>query len=638
MIFSAFSPQPAGAFFKGLEEKISKQFKKQEEGHVSPKETEKREIQPLQAYATSLKAVNLRSGPGTEHNKIKTLSPGTVVVVVETRGNWMKIKVPLPSGTTAKGWASKPFFKLHDLGYRPPVQSETASANVSPPQAETKHESPSQALDQSPEQSPDGEQLQNVLYAGYSKEFQPVKQMLILGDLDGVEKFYAEKEEKITKNKSKKSDWDVVKSVGLLRWIERGTLHLDQGNLDGSIRAFTNAEDILDFRQSPSGKKGKTITRSLGFLLETITGNEEIRPYSGEGYEKVLMLNYKSISYLLKGDRKAYNVTRRAIDWQNLEKEAFQKKLEKTIRDLKSKEASNTQADSTSVENSAASPAANLSPANTGWTKKYQEFDSIADRVPSAFVNPFGYYVSGMIQEFESRKDGSMRDNARISYSHALELNPQSEVLQEAIEDMKSNKNHGNKRLVHVVVADGFVPEKKMLVYQIPIPGGALPIKLPLYEPVASKVSRVEVQTGDGKRLAELSLVADVEAICLRHQKDTEPFRMLRVALSIARSGGINQLASQGGVAGTFLGMAADSMAAPDMRSWMSLPSSIQAARLYVSKDVKNLKIVSYDKQGQSLAEKVVDVNQGSDAFIYARSIETQMYTNGSKDFWVAAP
>lgn len=636
MIFSVFSLQPANAFFKGLEEKISKRFKKQEEKHISPKETERREIQPLQAYATSLKTVNLRSGPGTEHSKIRTLSPETVVVIVETRDNWMKIKVPLPSGTTIKGWASKPFFKVHDLGYRPPVRSETVNANTSPSQAETKQESLSQTSGQSSEQSSDEGQLQDVLYAGYSKEFQPVKQMLALGDLDGVERFYTEKEEKIIKSKSKKSDWDIIKSTGFLRWIERGTLHLDQGNLDGSIQAFTNAEDILDFRKSPSGKKGKTITRSLGFLLETLTGNEEIRPYSGEGYEKVLMLNYKSIAYLLKGDRKAYNVTRRAIDWQNIEREAFQKELEKAKRDLKSKETSNASTGSSSIESSAANPAANLSSVNLGWTKKYQEFDNIADRVPSAFVNPFGYYVSGMIQEFESRENNSMKDNARISYSHALELNPQSKVLQQAVKDMKSKKNHDDKRLVHVVVADGFVPEKKMLVYQIPILGGVLPIKLPLYEPVASKVARVEVQTSDGKHLAELSLVADVEAICLRHQKDTEPLRMLRVALAIARSGGINQLASHGGIAGTFISMAADSMAAPDMRSWMSLPASIQAARLYVSKDVKNLKIVSYDKQGQSLAEKMVNVNQESDAFIYARSIETQMYMNEAKAFWVA--
>ncbi|MCK5666771.1 MAG: hypothetical protein KAI17_24945, partial [Thiotrichaceae bacterium] len=228
-----------------------------------------------------------------------------------------------------------------------------------------------------------------------------------------------------------------------------------------------------------------------------------------------------------------------------------------------------------------------------------------------------------------------LKDNARIAYEKALKLNPKSQVLKQAVKDMKSKKSSGSRRLLHVVVADGFAPEKKMLVYNFPSGEGVIPIKLPIYEPVVSKVARVEVQTTGGRRLATLSLVADVEAICLRHQKDTEAFRSLRMSIATARAMGVNQVARNIGIFGGLFSSVND-MAAPDMRSWMSLPATLQAARLYISKNTRKLKIVSFDARGRRLASKTVAINNKSSAFIYARSIDKQLYVNGSKTLWTA--
>lgn len=144
------------------------------------------------------------------------------------------------------------------------------------------------------------------------------------------------------------------------------------------------------------------------------------------------------------------------------------------------------------------------------------------------------------------------------------------------------------------------------------------------------------MQTTGGKRLATLSPVADVEAICLRHQKDTEAFRSLRMTLAITRAVGVNQASKKLGIFGNLLSTTVNDMAAPDMRSWMSLPATLQAARLHVSKNTKKLKIVSFDARGRRLATKTVNINTKSDAFIYARSIDKQLYVNGSKTLWTA--
>jgi len=534
----------------------------------------------LKEIAIAKKNTNLRAGPGTGNQKIGRIPLGTEVVVLSRNGKWLQVRVLLPQGYKV-GWAYAPLFELENF--------KTSTRRVQ-----------SHPVERS-----------NLFYAGYSQDFQVVKQAMVSGDLQAVEDFYTGREKEI--REKSQSEWELIENIGLLRWMERGTLSLDSGNLDESIRDFGRAEDILDVRQKNSQAED-FLTSLTTFAAETITGNEEFQEYPGEGYEKVLMLNYKSIAYLLDGKRKAYNVTRRAIDWQNMEKQKFEDEL----REVKEKEAPQ-----------------GISESNSEWQESYKALDVIAERVPSAYVNPFGYYVAGMIQEFESKDDRSLRDNARISYQKALDLNPQSKVLKKAVQDMKKKQPKDNKRLVHVVVADGFVPEKKMLVYQVPTNKGVVPIKLSIYEPTPSMVTRIEVQTISGKRLARLSPVADVEAICLRDQKDKQAFRSLRVGLAIARSVGVNDATSRLGVFGAILGNTVNQMAAPDMRSWMSLPASIQATRLRVSKKLKQLKIVTYAADGRRLGSKTIKLNKNKDNFVYARSIEKQLYAIDGKPLWL---
>jgi uncharacterized protein len=526
------------------------------------------------------KNANVRSAPSSSGKKVGKLIKGNEVNILKTQGKWFNITADTSTGYI-NGWV-----------YSPLIQIKSIKTTTSAPVQRSKNR-------------------KNVYYAGYSKDFQPIKRMMKKGDLKGVEAYFNKREEKIRKDS--KSGYDLINNIGLLRWMERGTLGLDTRQLNNSIDGFENAETILKVRQEDS-QASDLLSSLTTFTAETLTGNEEFQEYPGEGYEKVLMLNYKSIAYLLDGKRKAYNTTRRAIDWQIME----QKKFAEEVRESKEK----AKKENVSSKN------------DSEWQQSYKNLDRIANKVPSAYVNPFGYYVAGMVQEFESKDDRSLRDNARISYEKALELNPKSKVLKQAVKDMKK-KYDGSKRLVHIVVADGFVPEKKMLVYNVPTHRGAVPIKLSIYEPVYSNIGRIEVQTTSGKRLATLSSVADVEAICLRHQKDMEGFRTLRVGLAIARSVGVNEATSQLGIFGALVGGAVNGMAAPDMRSWMSLPSSLQAARIKISSNVSKVKIVSYDKKGRRLASKTVKINNQSDNFIYARSIEKQLYVNGSKKLWL---
>jgi len=429
--------------------------------------------------------------------------------------------------------------------------------------------------------------------------------------------------------KKAQSEEELVERIGFLPWLERGTLAIDKGEFDVAVNDFSAAEELLKERKKGS-KMGGFVTKVFTVAAETVSGNEELQAYQGEGWERVLMLNYKSIALLLKGDRRAYNVTRRAIDWQNIEKKTFDKKLQDEKEKLSEEiEQRKEEKDETSEQG-----------IKDGLAQAFAPMEAKAETVPSAYVNPFGFYIAGMVQEFESYNDRSLRDNARISYKKSLELNPGSKVLQRAVVDLKKPSAPAGTRLVHVIVADGFVPEKKVLTYSVQTTAAAVPLKLPIYTPVSSNVHRIEVQTTSGKRLAVLSPVADVEAICLRQQKDMQPVLTMRALASFLVASVMDSAAQQTqGIGGVLLKVVSDvrkRTAAPDTRSWMSLPATIQSARLHLRKGVSKLKIVTIDKGGKRLAAQVVQIDPNRHNIIYARSIDKVLYAQSAEKLWLA--
>jgi len=248
-------------------------------------------VQPqtrIVSTGTVSKTVNVRSGPGTSNSIAGKVTPSSDIRILSTQGKWLQIEADTSSGLV-EGWVYQPLVAISGTT-KVPI---TSAGN---PQTRSNTKS-----------------SQNIQYAGYSKEFQTVKNLMRSGNLAGVDKFYTDREATILKKNQTK--WQAMEEIGLLRWMERGTLYMDDGNLDKSIKSFTNAEDILNVRQK-SSQTSDFLSSITAFTAETVTGNEEFQEYPGEGYEKVLMLNYKSISYLLDGKRQAYNVARRAIDWQ----------------------------------------------------------------------------------------------------------------------------------------------------------------------------------------------------------------------------------------------------------------------------------------------------------------------------------
>lgn len=456
-------------------------------------------------------------------------------------------------------------------------------------------------------------------HSGYSKKFLPYRDKLAAGKVKEVQQAMLEEEKK--KDGSLSSEEELASKIRLVGLMERSSLALQTGDPDQSLRYSKLAQELIEERESES--YSKEFFSNVGGTLANVVGAGEFGRYNAPGYEKVLVLNLASMAYLLNGDDRAFNVARLAIEWQYEEKEKFEQELSKENEENEQKQGKEGAEKKKSNNSAAFGVMASLD-------KEFSKYDQKALQVPNAFVNPFGDYVTGMVNEFKSVKLKSLVSNAHIAYKQALELNPKSKVLKRAVADTKKKKSAS--RLIHVVAMDGFVPEKKVL--SIPV-AYDIDIEIPTYEPIPTSVGSIKITNMNNKVISTLHPVADIEALALRHQKDRLPGVYATVMASVVRDVGIVKAGNDimGGF-GNIMKNLLDSSQEPDTTCWMSLPSRILASRFYAPAGLKTFKVATFDKKGRKLSEKVVKLNKGKNHFVLVRSIDRTLNAYASKKIW----
>lgn len=461
-------------------------------------------------------------------------------------------------------------------------------------------------------------------YSGYAKEFHPTRQLLQQGQWEQVSTAYRDQEKKLKKNT--KNDKEYLQNVGTLGLMEQGMIYLLSGDLDRSISRISKAEQLLEIEGSDS----EAVDVTVSTLGKTVTGDREQEAYRPAGFEKVLMLNYESISYLLKGNRKAYNVARRSIDLQKREHEKFEEEIKESKKKMEEKKEEQQ-------NKGEPAPFGKVGETIRALLGKHED---VATEVPNAFVNPFGNYVTGMIHEYDAYKETmvqkSLLDNAKIAYEKGLELNPDSKLFKNAVKELEEgNRPPENTRLLHVVAGRGFAPVKMTIKTSIYIDNTEVPFQLAKYTPIPTPIKRITVETKKGKELAELSTISNIDSLVLRYQQDQTPQRIFDVTTSLIRNYAEQKGAQELGMVGDQLTEVRSSMKNPDTRSWSTLPKDLLAARFHLKKDIDTLNLVARDKNDQVIASSTVEVNDEHHDFIYTRAIQGQMKTMNSGQLWM---
>ena len=409
--------------------------------------------------------------------------------------------------------------------------------------------------------------------------------------------------------------------------IERGALLLEKGDLEAAVVAFEDAERTLKIRAQRS-YTGDAATDAKSFLGSVFSGDGEFGPYNLQPYEEVLFLNYKTIGYLLQGRSEAYNVGRRAADRQHELHANFIKMIEQAEADVK--EEQEGQDDPEILKR--------LGPVKDWIDDIRDSYAKIGDRVPSAYVNPFGYYVVGMVNEIKSYGDPTLRHNARIAYEKALELNPDSPVLKEAARAMADGFAREDQKVVHLIGSVGMVPEKHVATYGFPLYGRAevLPLKFPVYKDVQDVVETIEVRDSTGQRkLGTLSALSDIEAMILRYQKDRLGIEKLKFFAGLYPRIVEKTVLAGLGVVGDRIENQRNEQINPDMRAWLALPARFQAARLVVPANLSKVQLRSFDADGRELGRQTVDLPSDTHGFAYIRAVDRVLTVQAGRASWL---
>jgi uncharacterized protein len=455
--------------------------------------------------------------------------------------------------------------------------------------------------------------------AGYSLRYEPVRARLRSCDFSGaISQFSVTSSSPIAgaaADDEQASRPLLTSNDDFLANSELGIMNFESGNYDIALEKFNIALQAAGKREGFLRRIGRGFG---GFIL----GRGDFGPYRQRDFEEILQLNYLALNFLIQGDRKSYNVARRSGLVQRQLHDQFREKIEqaqKALRDEQNK-----------PENANASIGEILGP-------EFASFAPTARRVPNAYVNPLGPYVSAVVLEIASLEQPALRGNARAAYEEAAGLLTNGQALTRAAQAMGSPATPG-ERVVHVIVAEGLVPSRQLLRFGLQWGNQVYPLRLGQFLPEQSHVGVIDARFGGGAPVA-LDPIGDIEALVMRDQEDRLPQTYLDVVISAARDSeanrrtdGARRLLSEM----TFGAVNLSFDSTPDMRSWASLPRRVHVARLLAPTGATELRLRVRNSSGGIIIQQTVPLNpEYQQSLIYARATDTSLHVDQSRRLWV---
>ena len=540
----------------------------------------------------------------------------------------------------------------------------------------------------------------------YAEAYEPARQMLMLGQWDAVRAKLNENSTKEVKEEVEGENGEIRKTVrhetltndeemerlikeqSELSLVERGLLTLNVGDFERALFYFDAAEEKLGLTEEDSSITGAASDYGKSGL-SMLLGTEELANYELRGYEKVMLLNYKALCYMLMGDRKAYNVTRRAIDLQQEEWEKFKQLLEENKDkqydmkesvgeapgqssgrrapkteaehyDFQIEQARNMQKQLREVRNSkdirpSDRPALDqkireidgqikqlqkMKTAAVGTSPDSMSMSDVDDRtaevkkkaglVASAYVNPFADYLNAMMMEIDGFDDPTMRQNAKIAYKKVVENNRDCTVAKTAVSQVEKGIGR-NQKLVQILLSDGFSPYQleKTKIFPIPMDNRVINavVNYANATPVPTQTRGAVIKVGG--KTTKLSSLTKMESLILRDEQDRLPMRATMFGLAIIRS------ATSGAFLGNLGSALAGSIQRPDTRSWLSLPNQVFVARVAVPKNQKTLKLQTMNAKDQPLATTDIKLAKEGPTVVYAVSYDKNIKVYANEFSWV---
>ncbi|WP_028109685.1 COG3014 family protein [Ferrimonas futtsuensis] len=339
----------------------------------------------------------------------------------------------------------------------------------------------------------------------------------------------------------------------LLYAQEAGRIAQLQGNFDASRRYFEQALSQYDQRDW----KALVSLSDLTSQAAAATLSDNLIPYRGQAYERVLVHQYQSLNYLLSGDLTGATVeARRADQAQTLALRAYEDRDEvKTLR-------------------------------SASLNRELAKLDALGGNATNSFLNSYTLYQNAIL--FEAQGEDN---DALIDLRKALQAYPDNRLLgaeyvrlscELDIDCDGARRQFGapaefapDQGRVVVLLETGYVPARESVTIPFTIDGYYQQVSLPTYRSLSTPNPRVNLSLeGTESYQGEAQLIGEIDTLAVRALQEQYPAIVLRQALRVAAKAGTNQWAEKkGGDVGAIAMQIFNALTEQaDRRSWLTLP------------------------------------------------------------------
>ncbi len=354
---------------------------------------------------------------------------------------------------------------------------------------------------------------------------------------------------------------------GLLYALEAGRIAQVAGEFAQSKRFYQRA--VKDYQAFDD--KAVISLSSVGADAGSLLLNDNVIPYRGPGYERILMRQYQALNYLFENDFQGALVeVRRANDLQQTEQDKFAQSV-KSVRPLE----------------------------NGAVTAEQRRLSASAGSVTSAYLNAYSFFMTGLLHEMLRQPN-----DAFIDYRKAAQIWPGNPYLEHSLVRLAKQlsmpqyaefkKRWGeirppadNQGEMIVVYEKGFVQEKRDFTVPFKINGNWQTASLATYRYPAVTILPAVV-TINGTETIEASPITNIDSLAINALKQDLPYALARQAARIAVKAELarkstdnskrrNDQLDLGSIAAQIFNVVTERA---DRRSWLTLPNQAQIARV----------------------------------------------------------
>ena len=378
---------------------------------------------------------------------------------------------------------------------------------------------------------------------------------------------------------------DEADGVDALIWkLEEGAVARANGNLEKSIKAFSQAQSLIEkFENDPE--------TSISEETQAILTNQSYTTYKGYAYDKIMLSVYQALNHI---EQKKFDDA--SVDLKRLEffqsdaERANQKRIDSDQKAIANAKKKNKTASYDTSRTSNNQLVADV-------FKKYYGDDYTADtskqQAKAVYVNPFAYWLAGLY--FANRPlDASDKNRATDMFRLGGEmLANKSEVFAKDFkmaEDIANGKIDKPTNLTYIIYETGSAPIRNQFKIDLPIYIFArnvphISMNFPYLTKIQSHSPDLKVSV-QGKQI-KFDTLADIDAIVQREFNSHLPMLITKTIISASVKAGaqyaMSRAAGDGweGLAVNIAGSVYQSlMNDADLRTWTTLPKYIKVARI----------------------------------------------------------